>query len=138
MLCSSSYRCAESALADYLELVLGAFQDTMSNIRINRYGDEHLGYWAAVPETQAVAGKPPERRQTGGSGFAMAEKYISFTHPLSFLTSHSSFSHCSVWALHKFCPHSFEESDSLTSSLLLCYFRLYIFLGSMRGPTGRV
>lgn len=86
---SSPYRCRETALADYLQLVVGALQDTMSNIRINTYGDEH---WAAVPEMETVAGKLPGRRQTGGFLFAMTEICITFTCLLSFLISHSSFS----------------------------------------------
>lgn len=71
MLHPSPYRCAETVLDDYLELVLGTLQDSRLNIRLNRYGDEYLGYWAVVPEVQAAAGKQPGRRQTGGSGFAM-------------------------------------------------------------------
>lgn len=110
------------------------------------------------------------------------EKYVSFTHPLSFLISHSSFSYCSGWALHVFWPHfflyvfsfmpsffcilslfyltfHFFSSSSafpltsllafpfpqslclqplLTLPLFLCYIDLYIFLGCLQGPTGRV
>lgn len=82
---SGPYRCAESALADYLELVLGALQDAVSNNRICRCGDKHFGYWAAIPEMQALAGKLPGAWQTGGSGFTVAKRSTSSSHILSTL-----------------------------------------------------
>lgn len=101
MLHSSPYRCAETALADYLELVLGTLQDTMSNITINRYGDENLGYWAAIPEMQTLAGKPRDRRQRVCHD---REKYVAVTHLLSFLMAHSSFLHCCLGFAHILAP----------------------------------
>lgn len=119
MLRSSPDRCAETALADYLELVLGAFLifDIVSSI--NRYGDEHLGYWAAVPEMQALAGKPPGRKQTGGSGFAMTKRSTSHSHILSAFLFPIAVSHTVLFGL---CT-----CFGLISSLCLFFHAIFLF-----------
>lgn len=187
MLHSSPYRCAETAVADYLELGLGALQDTMSHTRINRYGDEHLSYWAAVLQMQALAGKLPGRRQTGDSGFAMTKRSTCHSHiclaflfpiavsctvlfglctyfgPISSLcvssfmasffcmlslvypsftsfplSSSSAFPSPALLAFPFPQSHTLFLFSPLTVPLLQRSFHLYVVLGTMQGPTGRM
>jgi len=121
MLHSRPHRCAETALAGYLEIVLGALQDTMSNIRINRYRDEHLGYLSAVPERQVPAGKWPGRRQTGGSGFAMAKRSTSHSHILSAFLFPIVVSCTVLSGLCTFCLHL----SSFISSFVYCLWFIH-------------
>lgn len=121
---SSPYRCTETALADYLRLVLVSLQDTMSSIRINTYGDEH---WA-VPEMETLTGKLPGRRQTGGFLFAMTEICFLSTRLLSFYISHSSFLQ---WLSHMGFAHILAPSlpyVSLSKHFSLLNFHWFINL----------
>lgn len=91
----------------------------MPNIRSNRYRDEHFRLLGSCTRNAGCCREAAWKEADGRQWVCYdKEKYFSFTHPLSFLISHSSFSHCSVWALHMFWPHLFS----------MCLFFHAIFL----------
>lgn len=112
-------------------------QDAKSNIRINRYGDEHLDCWRIVPEMQAVAGKPLGRRQTGGSEFAMTKRSTCCLHICSAFLFPIAVSHtilfglCAYLCISSPCISSFTQFFCCILPLLylsFLFFSSFVFI----------